>query len=69
MEYDKDAENKRDAEDKPLKLVLLEGVGTVKSSRGTKPNPKHILLMCVFRYWTKWLFGSLVGTYFAGHFF
>ena len=25
-EYDKDAENKRDAEDKTLKLVLLEGV-------------------------------------------
>lgn len=53
MEYDKDAENKRDAEDKPLELVILEGVGTAKSSRGTKPNQKHVLLMCVFSYWTK----------------
>ena len=50
-EYDKDAENKRDAEDKPLKLVLLEGVGTVKSSRGTETNQKHIF----------WCVSSVIG--------
>lgn len=69
MEYDKDAENKRDAEEKPLELVILEGVGTAESSRGAKPNQKRALLMCVFSYWAKRLLGSLVGTYFTSHFF